>query len=92
MCFSQIQLLDIDSGIRLMLTPKSHRAFSKTEFPMAQGMVKLPGSLSLGGDRCQIGCINWYENVCPFIQVYTSSLCNTMASQVSSHNEKCVNY
>ena len=55
---------------------------------MAQGMVKLPGSLCLGGDRCQIGCINWYENVCSFTQVYTSSLCSTMASQVSSHNEK----
>ena len=24
-------------------------------------MVKLPGSLSLGGDGYQIGCINWYE-------------------------------
>ena len=55
-------------------------------------MVKFPESLSLGGDGCQIGCINWYENVCPFTQVYESSLCSTMASKVSSHNEKCVNY
>ena len=82
----------IDSGIRLMLAPKWQRAFSKTEFPMEQGMVKLPGSLSLGGDGYQIGCINWYENVCPFTQVYMSSLCSTMVSQVLSHKDKCVNY
>ena len=46
----KFNFLKIDSGIRLMLAPKSQRAFSKTEFPMAQGMVKLSGSLSLGGN------------------------------------------
>ena len=46
----KFNFLKIDRGIRLMLAPKSQRVFSKTQFPMAQGMVKLPGSLSLGGN------------------------------------------
>ena len=47
--YPKFNFLKIDIGIRLMLTPKSHGAFSKTAFPIAQGIVKLPGSLSLGG-------------------------------------------
>ena len=32
-----------------MLAPRSHNALSKNESPMVQEIVKLPGSLSLGG-------------------------------------------
>ena len=41
--------LNIDSGMRLMLAPRSHKAFSKMEFPIVHGMVKLLGSLSFCG-------------------------------------------
>jgi len=41
--------LKIDKGIRLMLAPKSQRAFSKCDSMMVQGIVKLLGSLSFGG-------------------------------------------
>ena len=41
--------LNIDSGMRLILTPRSHKAFSKMEFPIVHGMVKLSGSLSFCG-------------------------------------------
>ena len=47
--------LNIDSGIRLMLAPRSHKAFSKMEFPIVHGMVKLPGSFSFCGSfRCKM--------------------------------------
>ena len=42
--------LKIDHGMRLMIATRSHRDFSKTKFPIAQGMVKLLGSFSLGGN------------------------------------------
>ena len=45
----KFNFLKIDIGIRLMLAPKSHKAFSKNASPMAQGIVKLLGSLSFGG-------------------------------------------
>ena len=41
--------LKIDSVMRLILSPISHKAFSKMEFPIVHGMVKLPGSLSFCG-------------------------------------------
>ena len=41
--------LNIDSGMRLILAPRSHKAFSKIEFPIVHGMVKLPRSLSFCG-------------------------------------------
>jgi hypothetical protein len=42
--------LKIVKGIRLMLAPKSHRAFLNIASPMEHGIVKLPESLSLGGN------------------------------------------
>ena len=47
--------LNIDSDIRLILAPRSHKAFSKMEFPIMHGIVKLPGSFSFCGSfRCRI--------------------------------------
>ena len=40
----KLSLLTIDKGIKLMLAPKSHNAFTISEFPIVQGIVKLPGS------------------------------------------------
>ena len=37
-------------------------------------------------------CINLYKNVGPYVQVYAPSFRSTMASQVLSHKEKCVEY
>ena len=39
-----------DKGIKLTLSPKSNMTFSMVSDPMAQGMEKLSGSLSLGGN------------------------------------------
>ena len=41
--------LNIDSNMRLILSPKSHKAFSKMEFPIVHGIVKLSGSFSFCG-------------------------------------------
>ena len=41
--------LNIDSGISLILAPISHKAFSKMEFPIVHGIVKLSGSFSFCG-------------------------------------------
>ena len=38
--------LNIDSSMRLILASISHKAFSKMEFPIVHGIVKLLGSLS----------------------------------------------
>ena len=47
--------LNIDSGIRLILAPISHKAFLNMEFPIVHGMVKLPGSFSFCGIfRCRM--------------------------------------
>ena len=47
--------LNIDSDMRLILAPKSHKAFSKMEFPIVHGIVKLMGSLSFCGSfRCRM--------------------------------------
>ena len=47
--------LNIDSGMRLILAPRSHKAFSKMEFPIVHGMVKLLGSFSFcGGFHCRM--------------------------------------
>ena len=37
----KFNFLKIDIGIRLMPAPKSHKAFSKTASPIAQGIVNL---------------------------------------------------
>ena len=37
--------LNIDSTMRLILAPRSHKAFSNMEFPIVHGIVKLSGSL-----------------------------------------------
>ena len=37
---------NIDTGMRLILAPRSHKAFLKMEFPIVHGIVKLPGSFS----------------------------------------------
>jgi len=42
-------LLKRDKGNKLTLAPKSHSALSMVSLPIAQGMAKLLGSLSLGG-------------------------------------------
>ena len=39
-----------DKGIKLTLSPKSHMAFLMVSDPITQGMEKLSGSLSLGGN------------------------------------------
>ena len=44
--------LNIDSGMRLILAPRSHKAFSKMEFPIVYGIVKLSGSFSFCGSFC----------------------------------------
>ena len=41
--------LNIDSDMRLILAPRSHKAFSKMEFPNVHDIVKLPGSFSFCG-------------------------------------------
>ena len=41
--------LNKDTGMRLILAPISHKAFSKMEFPIVHGIVKLSGSLSFCG-------------------------------------------
>ena len=41
--------LNIDSGMKLILSPKSHKAFSKMQFPIVHSIVKLLGSLSFCG-------------------------------------------
>ena len=47
--------LNIDSGMRLILAPKSHKAFSNMEFPIVYGIVKLSGSFSFYGSfRCRM--------------------------------------
>ena len=47
--------LNIDSGMRLILAPRSHKAFSKMEFPIVHGIVKLPRSFSFCGSfRCKM--------------------------------------
>jgi len=43
-------LLERVNGIKLTLASKSHMAFSMVSDPMTQGMEKIPGSLSLGGN------------------------------------------
>ena len=42
-------LQNMDKGMRLILAPRSHKALSKMEFPMVQGIVKLPRSFSFCG-------------------------------------------
>ena len=42
--------LNMDNGMRFILAPKSHKALLKMEFPMVQGIVKLPGSFSFFGN------------------------------------------
>ena len=47
--------LNIDISIRLILAPRSHKAFSKIEFPIVHGMVKLLGYFSFCGSfRCRM--------------------------------------
>ena len=47
--------LNIDSGTRYILAPRSHKAFSKLEFPIVHGIVKLSGSFSFCGSfRCRM--------------------------------------
>ena len=41
--------LNIDSDMRLILAPRSHKPFSKMEFPIVHGIVKLPRSFSFCG-------------------------------------------
>ena len=41
--------LNIDSDMRLILAHRSHKAFSKMEFPIVHGIVKLLGSFSFCG-------------------------------------------
>ena len=41
--------LKIEKGIKLTLTPKSHKALPKSCSPMVQGTMKLPGSFNFGG-------------------------------------------
>jgi len=38
----------MERGIRLILSPKSHRAAPTLTFPMVKGIVKAPGSFNLG--------------------------------------------
>ena len=45
----KLSLLTIDKDIKLMLAPKSHSAFPISEFPIKQGIVKLPGSCIFPG-------------------------------------------
>ena len=39
----------MEKGIKLMLAPKSIRAFPTNAFPIEYGMITLPGFLNLGG-------------------------------------------
>ena len=40
----KLSLLTTDKGIKLMLASESQSAFPISEFPIVQGIVKLPGS------------------------------------------------
>ena len=42
--------LNMDSGLRLILAPKSHKSLLKMELPMVHGIVKLSGSFSFCGN------------------------------------------
>ena len=44
--------LNIYSSMRLILAPISHKAFSKMEFPIVHGMVKLQGFFRFCGSFC----------------------------------------
>ena len=47
--------LNIDNDMRLIFSPRSHKSFSKLEFPIVHGMVKLPGSFNFcGGFHCRM--------------------------------------
>ena len=43
----KLSLFTTNKGIKLMLAPKSHSAFPISEFPILQGIVKLPRSCIL---------------------------------------------
>ena len=45
----KLSLLTTNKGIKLILAPESHNAFPISEFPMVQGIVKLPGSYIFNG-------------------------------------------
>ena len=47
--------LNINSDMRLILAPRSQKAFSKMEFPIVHGIVKLLGSfIFYGSFRCRM--------------------------------------
>ncbi|GKC54678.1 hypothetical protein Tco_1077423 [Tanacetum coccineum] len=46
--------LYIEKGTMLMLAPKSAKAFLKSNLPIEQGRIKLPGSFSFGGSWLRI--------------------------------------
>ena len=48
----KLSLCTIDSDIKFILAPESHKAFLNSYFPMEQGMVKLPGSFIFVGSFC----------------------------------------
>ena len=55
-----------DKGIKLTFSPKSHMAFSMVSDRMTQGMEKLSGFLSLGGNlfgSISIKFLNWSSNL-----------------------------
>ena len=63
----KLSLLTTDKGIRLMLAPESHNAFPISEFPIVQGIVKLPrSSIFVGKDL-------WITTLQVAIMLYTPS-------------------
>ena len=45
----KLNLLTTDKGIKSMLALESHSAFPILEFPIVEGIVKLPGSCIFSG-------------------------------------------
>ena len=60
-------LLKIESGIKLMLAPKSQRAFPDTQVPIENGIAKLLGSQSFGGSFfCRIALHSSVKEMVPY--------------------------
>ena len=64
-------LLHMESGIKLILAPRSIRVFPTVTSPIEQGMVTLPGSLCfVGHDVLCFYAFNIYIYICMYVCMY----------------------
>ncbi|GJX55704.1 hypothetical protein Tco_0285601 [Tanacetum coccineum] len=74
--------LYIEKGMMLMLAPKSAKALLKSNLPIEQGRIKLPGSFSFGG--------SWLRRRAEhlrFILMFSFSMVNGLLATSSSSSE-----